>query len=121
MQVRTSEDFFQYLNFGGNLDLEKDSLSKCSLTNTLLYHFGFNHRNFSFQFVLQKAKTKGSKSSKPKEMVTPALYKSLTKQGYKIVGSHSGVKICRWTKAMLRGRGGCYKVRVNQCLTIIET
>lgn len=25
------------------------------------------------------------------------------------VGSHSGVKLCRWTKAMLRGRGGCYK------------
>ena len=25
------------------------------------------------------------------------------------VGSHSGVKLCRWTKSMLRGRGGCYK------------
>lgn len=24
-------------------------------------------------------------------------------------GSHSGVKMCRWTKSMLRGRGGCYK------------
>ncbi len=31
-------------------------------------------------------------------------------QGYKIIGSHSGVKMCRWTKSMLRGRGGCYKV-----------
>ena len=29
--------------------------------------------------------------------------------GYRIVGSHSGVKLCRWTKSMLRGRGGCYK------------
>ena len=29
--------------------------------------------------------------------------------GYRIVGSHSGVKMCRWTKSMLRGRGGCYK------------
>ena len=36
-------------------------------------------------------------------------YKSLTKQGYTVVGSHSGVKICRWTKAALRGRGFCYK------------
>ena len=44
-----------------------------------------------------------------KPMVTPSLRASLTKQGYKIVGSHSGVKLCRWTKAMLRGRGGCYK------------
>ncbi len=30
-------------------------------------------------------------------------------QGYKIIGSHSAVKLCRWTKSMLRGRGGCYK------------
>jgi tRNA wybutosine-synthesizing protein 1 len=30
-------------------------------------------------------------------------------QGYKILGSHSGVKLCRWTKSQLRGRGGCYK------------
>ena len=29
--------------------------------------------------------------------------------GYRVVGSHSGVKLCRWTKSMLRGRGGCYK------------
>ena len=44
-----------------------------------------------------------------KEMVTPMIRASLEKQGYKIVGSHSGVKICRWTKSALRGRGGCYK------------
>ncbi|KKY36020.1 putative wyosine base formation [Diaporthe ampelina] len=42
----------------------------------------------------------------PKESPT---FKSLTKQGYSIVGSHSGVKICRWTKSALRGRGSCYK------------
>ena len=42
-------------------------------------------------------------------MVTPAIRESLTKQGYHVVGSHSGVKLCGWTKAMLRGRGGCYK------------
>ncbi|KAK4722912.1 hypothetical protein R3W88_013145 [Solanum pinnatisectum] len=29
--------------------------------------------------------------------------------GYKIIGSHSGVKLCRWTKSQLRGHGGCYK------------
>lgn len=43
------------------------------------------------------------------EMVTPKLRASLEKQRYKIVGTHSGVKVCRWTKSMLRGRGGCYK------------
>ncbi|KAL3229694.1 hypothetical protein RNJ44_01830 [Nakaseomyces bracarensis] len=36
-------------------------------------------------------------------------YKNLTKQGYRIIGSHSGVKICRWTKNELRGKGSCYK------------
>lgn len=33
-----------------------------------------------------------------KEMITPSLRQVLTKQGYKLVGSHSGVKMCRWTK-----------------------
>lgn len=46
------------------------------------------------------------KAMVPKESPT---YVALTKQGYTIVGSHSGVKICRWTKSALRGRGSCYK------------
>lgn len=45
----------------------------------------------------------------PAEMITPLIKKSLEKQGYKLIGTHSGVKLCRWTKSMLRGRGGCYK------------
>ncbi|KAM4796360.1 S-adenosyl-L-methionine-dependent tRNA 4-demethylwyosine synthase TYW1-like [Rhinophrynus dorsalis] len=48
-------------------------------------------------------------SEEPREMITPALQEALTKQGYRLIGSHSGVKLCRWTKSMLRGRGGCYK------------
>jgi tRNA wybutosine-synthesizing protein 1 len=28
---------------------------------------------------------------------------------YNLVGTHSAVKICRWTKSMLRNQGGCYK------------
>ena len=51
----------------------------------------------------------GDASGEKREMVTPQLRAALTKQGYKILGSHSGVKLCRWTKAQLRGRGGCYK------------
>ncbi|KAL2419288.1 S-adenosyl-L-methionine-dependent tRNA 4-demethylwyosine synthase [Exophiala dermatitidis] len=46
------------------------------------------------------------KAMVPKESPTHA---ALTKQGYTIVGTHSGVKICRWTKSALRGRGSCYK------------
>lgn len=62
-----------------------------------------------------------AKVREPKAMVTPMLEKSLTKQGYKIVGTHSGVKVCRWTKSMLRGRGGCYKhsfynIASHQCM-----
>ncbi|KAI1269098.1 radical SAM superfamily-domain-containing protein [Xylariaceae sp. FL1019] len=67
------------------------------------------------------------KAKKPqqavKEMVPKSspTYTSLTKQGYAIVGSHSGVKICRWTKSALRGRGSCYKysfygIASHQCM-----
>ncbi|XP_023215688.1 S-adenosyl-L-methionine-dependent tRNA 4-demethylwyosine synthase-like isoform X2 [Centruroides sculpturatus] len=58
---------------------------------------------------IKVAKKKILEDSGPKEMITPTLRKALTKQGYKLIGSHSGVKLCRWTKSMLRGRGGCYK------------
>ncbi|XP_041280982.1 S-adenosyl-L-methionine-dependent tRNA 4-demethylwyosine synthase TYW1-like [Onychostruthus taczanowskii] len=51
----------------------------------------------------------GAAGAERREMITPALREALTKQGYKLIGSHSGVKLCRWTKSMLRGRGGCYK------------
>jgi tRNA wybutosine-synthesizing protein 1 len=62
----------------------------------------------------------GSKTKQPKRKPLPAApkemvakdsptYAALTKQGYAIVGTHSGVKICRWTKSALRGRGSCYK------------
>ncbi|CEM14822.1 unnamed protein product [Vitrella brassicaformis CCMP3155] len=44
-----------------------------------------------------------------REMVTSRQRAALTKEGYRIVGSHSAVKLCRWTKHQLRGRGGCYK------------
>lgn len=92
--------------------------------------------------ILQNAKENGdSKSAAPlaidftttskrktpvqtvKEMVPKGspTYNSLTKQGYAIVGSHSGVKICRWTKSALRGRGSCYKysfygINSHQCM-----
>ncbi|EUD68372.1 hypothetical protein C922_01392 [Plasmodium inui San Antonio 1] len=46
---------------------------------------------------------------KPKDMLTSNQRNNLTKEGYKIIGSHSAVKLCRWTKSHLRGRGGCYK------------
>jgi tRNA wybutosine-synthesizing protein 1 len=48
-------------------------------------------------------------SGEPREMVTPSQARALKKEGYKLIGTHSAVKLCRWTKHQLRGRGGCYK------------
>ncbi|KAL2127071.1 hypothetical protein VTI74DRAFT_11382 [Chaetomium olivicolor] len=66
----------------------------------------------------KKALTVTAKEMVPKNSPT---YTALTKQGYSIVGSHSGVKICRWTKSALRGRGSCYKfsfygINSHQCM-----
>ncbi|CCW61322.1 unnamed protein product [Phytomonas sp. EM1] len=57
----------------------------------------------------------------PPPLLYPKLEQNLTKQGYRLVGSHSAVKLCRWTKSMLRGRGGCYKhtfynINSSQCM-----
>jgi tRNA wybutosine-synthesizing protein 1 len=64
-------------------------------------------------FTTYKSKPKAlvKSTAAPKEMVptTSPTHAALTKQGYSIIGSHSGVKICRWTKSALRGRGSCYK------------
>ncbi|KKA27546.1 hypothetical protein TD95_002394 [Thielaviopsis punctulata] len=66
-------------------------------------------------------KTPVQNAAKEMVPVNSPTYKSLTKQGYSIVGSHSGVKICRWTKSALRGRGSCYKfsfygINSHQCM-----
>mmetsp|Transcript_38430 Transcript_38430/g.57592 ORF Transcript_38430/g.57592 Transcript_38430/m.57592 type:complete len:872 (-) Transcript_38430:289-2904(-) len=50
-----------------------------------------------------------SKKGPPREMVTAKQAAALKKEGYKLIGTHSAVKLCRWTKHQLRGRGGCYK------------
>jgi len=56
-----------------------------------------------------------------KEQLTDLQKKILTRQGYRLVGNHSAVKICEWTKKSLRGDGVCYKntfygIRSHQCL-----
>jgi len=42
-------------------------------------------------------------------MLTDKKRLELENQGYRIVGNHSAVKICGWTKNALRNRGLCYK------------
>ena len=60
-------------------------------------------------FTTYSKATTGLQSPKEMVPVSSPTYSALTKQGYAIIGSHSGVKICRWTKSALRGRGSCYK------------
>ncbi|MBD3318649.1 4-demethylwyosine synthase TYW1 [Candidatus Woesearchaeota archaeon] len=54
-------------------------------------------------------------------MLDPEAIARLEKQQYRIVGSHSAVKVCGWTKKLIKGEGGCYKLKFygimsHQCL-----
>lgn len=54
-------------------------------------------------------------------MISEELKNELEKQQYRIVGSHSAIKPCHWTKSMIKGRGSCYKhkfygIKSSQCL-----
>src|SRR6267143_2575195 len=51
----------------------------------------------------------------------PAKREVLERQGYKVVGEHSGVKVCHWTKSSLTKGVGCYKetfygIKSHRCL-----
>ncbi|MCB9359138.1 4-demethylwyosine synthase TYW1 [Candidatus Woesearchaeota archaeon] len=54
-------------------------------------------------------------------MITKGHREELERQQYRIVGEHSAVKVCHWTKQALRGQGMCYKftfygIRSHQCM-----
>jgi len=56
-------------------------------------------------------------------MLTKAAVEALEKQKYRVIGdnNHSAVKVCGWTKKMLKGEGGCYKLKFygimsHQCM-----
>jgi tRNA wybutosine-synthesizing protein 1 len=54
-------------------------------------------------------------------MLTQSAKDELKRQHYRVIGEHSAVKICGWTKNMIKGKGGCYKLKFygimsNQCL-----
>ena len=59
-------------------------------------------------------------------MITADVKLILKKQQYEIVGNHSRVKTCHWTKSDLRGEGGCYKnkfygINSHQCVQMTPT
>jgi tRNA wybutosine-synthesizing protein 1 len=54
-------------------------------------------------------------------MLSKEAKQELEKQQYRVVGNHSAVKVCGWTKNMINSRGGCYKLKFygimsNQCM-----
>ncbi len=55
--------------------------------------------------------------------LTPDIVKRLEDQQYFIVGNHSGVKLCHWTKHDLKNEGSCYKnkfygINAYRCLQV---
>jgi len=61
-------------------------------------------------------------------MISPKLKESLEKQHYKIVGKHSAVKICEWTKKSLidNEKGACFKekfygIKSHRCCQMSPT
>ncbi len=54
-------------------------------------------------------------------MLTQEAREELEKQQYRIIGGHSAVKTCGWTRNMINEKGGCYKLKFygimsNQCM-----
>lgn len=54
-------------------------------------------------------------------MLTKEAKEELERQQYRVVGEHSAVKVCGWTKNMIKGQGGCYKLKFygimsHQCM-----
>ncbi|MBI4043968.1 MAG: 4-demethylwyosine synthase TYW1 [Candidatus Diapherotrites archaeon] len=71
---------------------------------------------------VMEVQKKPQTSTTPQGDQVPLKYKEeLEHQHYRIIGHHSAVKVCGWTKNMLRGEGGCYKfkfygIRSHQCM-----
>jgi len=63
-----------------------------------------------------------SSLSQTKSSFGPVTMQRYLRAGYRLVGNHSGVQICRWTRAALMGRRLCYKrwygIRSHRCLQL---
>ncbi|NWT05211.1 TYW1 synthase, partial [Mionectes macconnelli] len=81
-------------NIMGHMKKAKGAMRKSSTEAVMLNPFGYPLVCFISQLL--------------QVTISSSLFCALF-SGYKLIGSHSGVKLCRWTKSMLRGRGGCYK------------
>jgi tRNA wybutosine-synthesizing protein 1 len=50
-------------------------------------------------------------------MITKEKAKHLYDQGYRLVGNHSAIKVCLWTKKSIRGEDHCYKQKFYDSIT----
>ncbi len=55
--------------------------------------------------------------------MTAELMTKYKKSHYRVIGNHSGVSVCRWTKSALRGNRHCYKqewfgIKSHRCLQL---
>lgn len=50
-------------------------------------------------------------------MVSKQKQKHLYNQGYRLVGKHSAIKVCLWTKKAIRGEDCCYKQQFYDTIT----
>jgi len=59
-------------------------------------------------------------------MIPKLKKKDLEKQGYRLVGSHSAIKVCLWTKKCIRNEDVCYKntfygINSNRCVQMTSS
>lgn len=59
-------------------------------------------------------------------MLTPEKKLDLERQGYRLVGNHSFIKVCEWTKKAIKGKDTCYKcqfygIHTWQCVQMSPT
>ncbi|KAK5117285.1 hypothetical protein LTR62_005902 [Meristemomyces frigidus] len=110
--VRGSGDAIESADEEDEVDSESEQRAKPKARRTQTADLEDMKVPIPVDFTTAKPSTKSTPTLAPPKAMVPAgspTHTSLTKQGYTIVGSHSGVKICRWTKSALRGRGSCYK------------
>lgn len=60
------------------------------------------------------------------KMLSDSAERELIRQQYRVIGNHSAVKICGWTKHLLKGEGGCYKlsfygINSHRCLQMTSS
>ncbi len=71
------------------------------------------------QEAQQQSEKEEGKQTEP--VFSDKLKDRLRNQQYRIIGNHSAVKTCGWTKSSLVGKGGCYKqkfygIQSHQCV-----